>query len=171
MKTEEVRGRDRGAQIAALVLAVSLALTWIAYGPVLSFPFLFDDLIHLRWLEGRSILEGWANARGLQHYRPLTFSLWVASGKLFGPHNPWPLHLLSLLLHAGNASLAGWLAYRVVPRAEERAAAAGAASAAALFAAFPLSYQAIPSPGSQSKPLSTFLILLACLLYWFIPLP
>lgn len=30
---------------------------------------------------------------------------------------------------------------------------------------FPFSYQMMPSPGSQSKPLSAFLILLACALY------
>jgi len=156
----KVREGFRGRQIAVLLAALSLLLTLIAYGPILSFPFLFDDLIHLRWLEGRSALEGWTTARELQHYRPLPLSLWVVSGRLFGTHNPWPLHLLSLLLHVGNASLVGWLAYRLIPHA------AAAASATALFATFPFSYQAIPSPGSQSKPLSTFLILLACLLYW-----
>ena len=143
-----------------LILAVSALLTWAAYGRVLSFPFLFDDLIHLRWLEGRGVLEPWINARGMQHYRPLVFSIWAASGRLFGPHNAWPLHLLTLLLHVANACLVGWLARQVI------GASFGAIAAASLFATFPFSYQVIPSPGSQSKPLSTFLILLACALYW-----
>lgn len=156
----KVRGFLAREKIATLLLVLSVALTLAAYGRVLSFPFMFDDLIHLRWLEGRGVFEGWTFAKGLQHYRPLVLSLWAASGRLFGAHNPWPLHLLSLLLHVGNACLVGWLAYQVVPG--PRAAVA----ATALFATFPFSYQAIPSPGSQSKPLSTFLILLACLLYW-----
>lgn len=156
----QARGLPEKARIGSLLVALSLSLTVIAYGRVLSFPFMFDDLIHLRWLEGRGVFEGWAFAKGLQHYRPLLFSIWKACGMLFGPQNPWPLHLLSLLLHIGNALLVGWLAYRLVPRLET------AAAATVLFTTFPFSYQAIPSPGSQSKPLSTFLILLACLLYW-----
>jgi len=147
-------------KVSLALVALSALLTWIAYGPVLSFPFVFDDLIHLRWLEGRNVLDGWISVKGMQHYRPLLLSLWTAFGKFFGPHDPWPLHLLSLLLHVGNASLVGWLAYQLVP------GAVGAVAATALFTTFPFSYQAIPSPGSQSKPLSTFLILLACLLYW-----
>lgn len=148
------------AHLGWLVLATSALLTWAAYARVLSFPFLFDDLIHLRWLEGRSFLDPWIDARGMQHYRPLVFSIWGASEALFGRHNPWPLHLLTLLLHVANASLAGWLAHRVIP------GSLGAVAAASLFATFPFSYQVIPSPGSQSKPLSTFLILLACVLYY-----
>jgi len=148
------------ARVGALLLALSLSLTFVAYGRILSFPFMFDDLIHLRWLQGRGVFEGWAFAKGLQHYRPLVLSIWAASARLFGAQNAWPLHLLSLLLHVGNACLVGWLAYQLTPRAET------AVAATVLFTTFPFSYQAIPSPGSQSKPLSTFLILLACLLYW-----
>jgi len=150
---------ERG-KVGLLLLASSCVLTLVAYGRVLAFPFMFDDVIHLRWLEGRGVFEGWAFAKGLQHYRPLVFSIWAASGKLFGPHNPWPLHLLSLLLHIANATLVGWLAYQIIPGPR------AALVATVLFTTFPFSYQAIPSPGSQSKPLSTFLILLACYLYW-----
>jgi len=147
-------------KVGLLLVILSSLLTLIAYEPVLSFPFMFDDLIHLRWLEGRNVFEGWTTAKGLQHYRPLLLSLWTAFGRLFGPHNPWPLHLLSLLLHISNASLAGWLAYQLIP------STATAAAATILFTTFPFSYQAIPSSGSQSKPLSAFLVLLSCLLYW-----
>lgn len=158
-----------------LVLATSAALTWVIYRAVLSFPFLFDDIIHLRWLgldpsspQGRGICSVWVDIVGMQHYRPLVFSLWAVSERLLGPHNPWPLHLLSLLLHVGNACLTGWLAYQLIPNTVNSAIVkpVGAIAAAALFTTFPFSYQVIPSPGSQSKPLSTFLILLACLLYW-----
>jgi len=139
---------------------VSGLLTWIAYGAVLRFPFMFDDLIHLRWLQGRSALGVWGDIKGMQHYRPLVLSIWALSMELFGPHNAWPLHLLTLLLHVGNACLVGWLAYQVSSQK------AVAIAACALFATFPFSYQVMPSPGSQSKPLSTLLILVACWLYW-----
>jgi len=147
-------------KLIVLLVILSLSLTLIAYQQILYFPFTFDDPIHLRWLEGRGVLEGWANARGLQHYRPLVLSVWVASGELFGLHNPQPLHLLSLLLHAANACMVGWLAYRMI------AGVMPAISATVLFVIFPFSYQAMPSPGSQSKPLSAFLMLSASLLYW-----
>ncbi|MEA3345026.1 MAG: hypothetical protein U9Q78_02065 [Chloroflexota bacterium] len=109
-----MRKMEKEGKIGLALVVLSVLLTWIAYGPVLSLPFMFDDLIHLRWLEGRSVLEGWISVKGMQHYRPLLLSLWRVFGRLFGPHNPWPLHFLSLLLHIGNASLVGWLAYQIL---------------------------------------------------------
>ncbi len=142
------------------ILALSVALTYMAYGQVLFFPFLFDDIIHLRWLEGRGLLDIWSDASRMQHYRPLVVSLWALSRDIFGAHNAQPLHLLSLFLHIANGCLVGWLAKRIL---EDSFAAL---AATALFVSFPFSYQVMPSPGSQSKHLSTFLILLACVLYW-----
>ena len=153
-----INSRARGT--VGLVAVVCVALTWSIYCPVLSFPFLFDDIIHLRWLENRSILRVWRDMRGMQHYRPLAMSVWAVSQQLFGAHNPLPLHLLSLLLHIANAGLVAWLSYQLRPRL------LSAIAAAMLFVTFPFSYQALPSPGSQSKPVSTFLLLLACALYW-----
>ncbi|MFP3896076.1 MAG: hypothetical protein ACLFV5_04435 [Anaerolineales bacterium] len=142
------------------ILTLSAALTYIAYGPILSFPFLFDDIIHLRWLEGRGLLDIWTDASRMQHYRPLVVSLWALSRDIFGAHNAQPLHLLSLFLHIANGCLVGWLAHQIL---EDNFATL---AATALFVTFPFSYQVMPSPGSQSKHLSTSLILLACMLYW-----
>ncbi|MEA3408236.1 MAG: hypothetical protein U9R48_09190 [Chloroflexota bacterium] len=150
----------KAISLSVPILAVSATLTYVAYGPILSFPFLFDDIIHLRWLEGRGLLDVWTDATHMQHYRPLVASLWVLSRDVFGAHHAQPLHLLSLLLHLANGYLVGWLAYQMF---SDTFAALVATS---LFVAFPFSYQVMPSPGSQSKPLSTFLILLACVLYW-----
>jgi hypothetical protein len=156
----KVRRISPGIWLPVCLVTVSLVLTLVAYGPVLRFPFTFDDPIHLRWLEGRGILDPWVGVSGLQRYRPLVLSLWAASGRAFGLHNPLPLHVVSLLLHVGSATLVGSLAHRFV------SGATGSVVAVVLFTLFPFSYQALPSPGSQSKPLSAFLILLACLLYW-----
>lgn len=142
------------------IAAVSVALTLAAYGATLSFPFVFDDLIHLRWLAKRSVWDVWINIEGMQHYRPLVMWLWAVSARVFGATASWPLHALTLALHAANAYLVGWLARRLIPGAW------AAILAAALFALYPFSYQAIPSPGSHSKPMSAFLLLLACQLYW-----
>ncbi len=142
-----------------MLVAVSVGLTWITYGCVLDFPFLFDDLIHLRWLQGRSLFSEWTNLEGMQHYRPLVISLWALSQRLFGAQNAVPLHWLTLLIHALNGILIGLLARDVTDKEW------AAPLASALFVTFPFSYQAIPSPGSLSKPVSTLLILAAALAY------
>ena len=143
-----------------MALCVSAALTAIVYGIILSFPFLFDDIIHLRWLEGRPTLSVWTSAKRMQHYRPLVTFIWALSERALGPHNPFPLHLLTLLLHVANGCLVAWLAKRLI------SGALAPTAAAALFVTYPLSYQVMPSPGSQSKPVSTLFVLVACLLYW-----
>ena len=144
--------------VTAMVAAVAIVLA--TYARVLAWPFLFDDPIHIRWLASHDFRDVWLDIRGMQHYRPLVFSLWRASFALFGSHCAMPLHLVTLLLHAANAWLVAWLAYRLTE------SPFGALAALALFAAFPFSYQVMPSPGSQSKPLSTWLILMACYGYW-----
>jgi len=147
-----------------LVAGLSAALTLVLYGRIASYPFLFDDIIHLRWLEGRSLASLWADARGMQHYRPLVFTLWAVSQRLFGAQNALPLHWLSLLLHAANGLLAGWLAFALDP-VDRATAWVRAAVASILFVSFPLSYQVLPSPGSHSKPVSLLLILLSTWVY------
>ncbi|MBN1402078.1 MAG: hypothetical protein JXA74_14655 [Anaerolineae bacterium] len=149
----------RKHRIILLALALSLSLTLGIYGAVLGFPFLFDDIIHLRWLEGRAPLSVWTNAKGMQHYRPLVMSIWALSERWLGPHNPHALHALSLVLHIANGCLVAWLARQLM------SGTLAPLAATALFVSFPWSYQALPSPGSQSKPLSTLLILISCALY------
>ena len=168
-RSEPIGSGSRAGSTALWVVGVATLLTVLCYGVILTYPFLFDDLIHLRWLEGRGVFAAWTNIKGMQHYRPLVFSVWAASRDLFGPHNAIPLHGLSLLLHILNACLVGWLAVKVIlaedASSREMRAFAGCA-AAALFVIFPFSYQVLPSPGSQSKPLSAALILSACWFYW-----
>ena len=145
-------------------LGISILLTALVYGRVLSFP--FDDIIHMRWLRERSSLGPRVDVAEMQHYRPLPFSIWALSMRLFGAYTAWPLHLLSLLLHAANGGLVGWLAGCSSERTHDPPQTIlVAVVAAALLVTFPFSYQVMPSPGSHSKPLSTFLILLACLGY------
>jgi len=148
------------AKLLWLMAALALLLVVLAYGRVLSFPYLFDDPIHVRWLAAHDLGDVWGDVRGLQHYRPLVFTLWTVSWRLFGPENPLPLHGVTLLLHAANALLVGGLSWRMTRRR------GAALLAVALLATFPFSYQVMPSPGSLGKPLSAFLLLLSAACYW-----
>jgi len=119
---------------------------------------MFDDPIHIRWLDGRPWWSVWTDVAEMQHYRPLVMTVWALAQRWF-PHNAVPLHLFTLALHVANATLCGFIARDFTGRR-------GAALAAtALFAAYPFDYQALPSPGSLSKPMSAFLVLLAATLY------
>jgi len=147
-------------KLMLLMAVLALLLTILAYGRVLSFPYLFDDPIHVRWLLAHDLGDVWGDIRGLQHYRPLVFTLWTISWRLFGAENPLPLHGATLLLHAANALLVGGLSCRLTQRR------GGALLAVALLATYPFSYQVMPSPGSLGKLISTFLLLLGATCYW-----
>jgi len=148
------------AKLLLLMAGLALLLTALAYGRVLTFPYLFDDPIHVRWLATHDLGDVWGDIRGLQHYRPLVFTLWTISWRLFGPEHPLPLHGATLLLHAANALLVGALSWRMTQRR------GAAVLAVALLATYPFSYQVMPSPGSLGKLLSTFLLLLGATCYW-----
>ncbi len=107
----------------------------------------------------------WTDAQNMQHYRPLPFTFWILSRALFGAHNPWPLHLFTLLLHAANALLIGVLAARMARPAGGRSALLVAGAPAARVVPYPRSYPAMPSPGAQSKHSARFSFMAACLCY------
>lgn len=143
--------------------SLALAGTLLLYGNALRLPFFFDDMVHLRWEDWHSLLSIWTTAEGLGYYRPLTMSVWKLDQLLFGANDQARLHLLSLLLHALNAVLAGGIAWRAYLG---KARVAYAFLAMALFLTFPFSYQAVPSTSSLSKPLIATLTLGSALLYW-----
>jgi hypothetical protein len=147
------------------ILAVVLAVfgTLLLYREALAFPFLFDDMIHLRWLDWHSLPAIWTTAEGLGYYRPLTMSVWKVGHLLQGYYDTTVFHSLNLLLHALNAILTGWIAWRAFPG---RGRSAYTLLAMALFLTFPFSYQAVPSSSSLSKPLIATLTLGSALLYW-----
>ncbi|MGD9148226.1 MAG: hypothetical protein PVI80_21865 [Anaerolineae bacterium] len=145
--------------------AVTLAVfgTLLLYREALAFPFLFDDMIHLRWLDWHSLPTIWTTAEGLGYYRPLTMSVWKIGYLLQGHYDTAVFHSLNLILHALNTILAGWIAWRAFPG---RGRPAYTLLAMALFLTFPFSYQAVPSSSSLSKPLIATLTLTSVLLYW-----
>jgi hypothetical protein len=147
------------------ILAAILAIlgTLLLYREALAFPFLFDDMIHLRWLDWHSLPAIWTTAEGLGYYRPLTMSIWKIGYLLQGHYDTAVFHSLNLLLHVLNAILTGWIAWRAYG---SRGRLPYALLALVLFLTFPFSYQAVPSSSSLSKPLIATLTLASALLYW-----
>jgi hypothetical protein len=151
--------------LAFWLLAVVLAIvgTLLLYREALGLPFLFDDMIHLRWLDWHSLPAIWTTAEGLGYYRPLTMSIWKVGYLWQGYYDTVIFHSLNLLLHALNAIFTGWIAWRAYSSQRRMPYVL---LAMALFLSFPFSYQAVPSSSSLSKPLIATLTLGSALLYW-----
>jgi hypothetical protein len=162
LEKEDEQGRNT-LLFVAVAAGLALAGTLLLYREAIQLPFLFDDMIHLRWLDGNSLLSIWTSAEGLGYYRPLTMSIWKVGHLLLGRNDPSLLHLFNLLLHALNAFLTGCVAWRAY---RGRASLAYALLATVIFLTFPFSYQAVPSTSSLSKPLIATLTLVSSLLYW-----
>jgi tetratricopeptide (TPR) repeat protein len=115
----------------ALAVAVAAALVFL---PALGGQFLgWDDNTTLtgntgyRGLGGGQL--GWMFTTTLMgHYVPLTWLSFAVTYVVFGM-NPWGYHLGSLLLHALNAGLVAWLAWRLIGAGLAREGAAGPAGA------------------------------------------
>jgi hypothetical protein len=157
-------GQKRNTPLfAAMAAALAIAATLVLYREAIHFPFLFDDMIHMRWLDGNSLLSIWTSAEGLGYYRPLTMSVWKVGHMLLGRNDPPLLHAFNLFLHALNAFLTGCIAWRAY---RGRGSYTYALLATLLFVTFPFSYQAVPSTSSLSKPFIATLTLVSALLYW-----
>ncbi len=74
---------------------------------------------HLRWMATTTLMG---------HYMPLTWLSFALTYVMAGM-SPWGYHLGSLLLHAVNAGLVTWLAWRLIGAALPRDAAGGSAGA------------------------------------------
>ena len=144
-------------------VALAIGLTSFLYLNTLSLPFFQDDVIHIRWLSTRSIVEPFVTAENLPTYRPLGESLMKLWWSVLGRHDPAILRLQNILMHALNAALVALLALRF-DRSGRRYVVAGIA--AILFAAFPFAYQAVVWINVFFYPLGTLLLLLAALSYW-----
>lgn len=146
-----------------LGLALALVLTFVLYLNTLSLPFFQDDVIHARWLSTHSVIDPWLTAENLPTYRPLGESLLKLWFVILGGNVPAVLRLQNILIHVLNAALVALLALRL-DHTQRRYITAGIA--AALFAAFPLAYQAVIWINVFFYPLGTLLLLLAALSYW-----
>lgn len=161
----DLEGTKRRNVLLFWILTVVLAIlgTLLLYREALGLPFLFDDMIHLRWLDWHSLPVIWTTAEGLGYYRPLTMSVWKVGYLVQGYYDTTVFHALNLILHALNSILTGLIAWRAFRSQGRRPYVL---LAMALFLSFPFSYQAVPSSSSLSKPLIATLTLTSALLYW-----
>ncbi|MGQ9556191.1 MAG: hypothetical protein ACUVWR_18985, partial [Anaerolineae bacterium] len=153
------RKRNRFAVTAGCVLILATVM-FLAYGFVLRLPLFWDDIVHARFVEGRSLWSVWRSARGMLYYRPLPFTVWMLVRALMGRHDATVLHAINLVLHLVNSVLVMLLARRHAPR-QSLPLALGAAL---LFLLYPFSYQAVPWAAAQTHLLVTMLVLSTLLL-------
>lgn len=141
-----------------------LVLGAACYGMVMNGPFIFDDEHFIQKNEyvhnadwekifTTSVTEG-ANIEG-NFYRPLQQSLYAVLYGLFG-ENPFPFHLLQILIHIGNAFLLWLLLMRL------QLPSWGALAGAALFLCHPVQTEAVSYISGLAGPLG-FLFVLASL--------
>lgn len=142
---------------------LAIWLSYGLYGDTLSFPFLQEDVSHIRWLEGFRHLDIFFTAAGAPDYRPLgkfIIKLWDI---ILGEHNRAWLRYHNLVFNALSIALTGRL-ISWIDRRQVRYATGG--FSAILFAGFPFAYQAIPWINNFFYPLINLLLLLMTALYW-----
>ena len=104
----------------------------------------------------------WVDATGFPYYRPLSFSTLKLSELIFGWPEPLSLHVLNLVLHAANSVMVALLAGRFFEGNGKRIAAI---SAGLLFAAYPFSYEIVPTTGPIFQLQAVFFGLSSALAY------
>lgn len=138
----------------AMAAAAFVALL-VIYGPALRGEFLFDDIA----LKFRAEPEyfRWSAWRAMQGDRPLAgLSYWLSYHA--GSGQPLPFHTASLLLHAGAATLLGYILLRLLTLL---GAASGqritlALLGAGLFLLHPAQTEAVAYVAAHPEPLSVF---------------
>ena len=131
-----------------------------AYLPVVNIGFLGDDFVLLAdAYDHRLDIQALFFQPGRWFYRPLGHLLVWRLGAVTWGLNPWPYHLISLLLHAGVALvLALWLAELTRRRALGWLAGA-------LFAVFPLHLEAVAWVSAQWDTWAVFFVLISVWLF------
>ncbi|MGD2178576.1 MAG: hypothetical protein PVG71_12220, partial [Anaerolineae bacterium] len=145
---------------------VAFLLVGSLYGDALSLPLFADDLVQIPWLESISWRELWTSPSPYGYYRPLWYTMWRGWGALVGGLHPFGLHLLNLIAHFIATWLTGLLAARwLSPGTDRQGQSIAAALAAAFFAVFPFSRQAVAWPGAVYNPLVSGMAAAAVLAY------
>jgi len=136
--------------------ALDLALLWGAaalYAASVRLPFFWDDVVHLRYASRYDLLFIVSEAGVIGYYRPVVNALLHLSFVLDVQHAPPLWHALPVLTHVLNTALVGAVARRLGWRR------GGRWVSMALFATYPLHFQAVVWVLAWFHPLVT-----ACLL-------
>ncbi len=141
-----------------LVGAWALAL----YIHILRLPFFRDDMVMLLWLRGMPWGRLWVDATGFPYYRPLSFSTLKLSELFFGYYQPQFLHLVNLFFHTANSVMLALLTRLVV---NGRRGALAGLFAGLLYAAYPFTFEVMPTTGPIFQLQAAFFALAAALAY------
>ena len=146
------------------LLSLALVGVWAValYSYILRLPFFRDDMVMLLWLREMPWGRLWVDATGFPYYRPLSFSTLKLSELAFGWPEPISLHVLNLALHAANSTMVALLAHRFFEGNGKRIAAI---AAGLLFAAYPFTYEIMPTTGPIFQLQAAFFGLGAALAY------
>jgi protein O-mannosyl-transferase len=140
-----------------------LALAVVAaYAPVLKADLVnWDDQVNVyenpRVVETHGVLRTWSTAENPE-YLPLTYTTFWLEWRLAG-ESPWVFHLDNVLLHAGNAALAGALAHQL------GLAPTASLLVAALWALHPMQVASVAWVTERKNVLYVFFWLASLLLY------
>ncbi len=163
----------RAVQPQHLLLALVVGATFIAYTGTLGFDFVYDDRIHI---VSSPFLHSWRFLRRYftshvwsyqyphmlgNYYRPLDL-LWLRANHAAFGLNPWPWHLMCVLLHVGVTFLVFVLARRLTGDAF------AAGIAALIFGLHPVHVEAVAYVSAVPETLNALLLLSAfiCFLRW-----
>ena len=163
------------------IAAAAFAVAFMAYGPALRGPFLFDDL-RLPYTQANALTVQWTSY--LRGVRPLLNILFWWLGRTWGM-NPAPYHLLSFTLHCANTVLVWFILKRLLdappavkPDASEkpapdqnreRAKSTAAWFGAGVFLLHPLQTESVSYIASMSETLSLLFVFgaFAAFVAWF----
>ena len=158
--TENIKNRPKLTEIAPFAVIAAFAIAIYAY--ILPLPFFRDDMVMLLWLRDMPWGKLWVDATGFPYYRPLSFSTLKLSELAFGWPEPISLHVLNLALHAANSVMVALLAQRFF---EGRGKRLAAISAGLVFAAYPFTYEIMPTTGPIFQLQAAFFGLASALAY------
>lgn len=143
--------RHELAGTAVIIGVVTLILYW----RILIFPLSFDDLLHIRLVEGLDYFNVWLPISDSNFFRPFMFLPLMFTRSLFGYYPPMFVYSQNLLLATLNSLLVAGLAWRLWRR-WPRSLAAGL-----LFCSYPFSYQVVAVFGNNIYLFLVGVILLA----------
>jgi len=144
------------ARRAALIAAGLVLVVFLAYGPALRAGFIWDDDQYVTGNETLRSSDGlrriWFDVGATPQYYPLVFTTFWIEHHLWGA-DPFPYHLVNVLLHAASAILV----WRIV----NRLSVPGAAAAAFVFALHPVHVESVAWITERKNVLSGFFYLAA----------
>ncbi len=163
-RLRRITARHSAALSLTLVGAWALAL----YIHVIGLPFFRDDMVMLLWLQDMDWGRLWVDATGFLYYRPLSFSTLKLSELFFGYYHAPFLHVVNLTFHTANCIMVAMLTRRVLsgPDDDDKHTPLIAGTAAGLlFAAYPFTFEVIPTTGPIFQLQAAFFGLAAALAY------